>query len=906
MAQNWYNLNITETLSNLNTTPKGLSNKEADKRLERYGPNTIKKKKKKPAWLILTSQFTDFMVLVLIGATVISVFLGEIADAITILAIVIINAILGFVQEFKAEKSLDALMKLTAPESAVVRNGKEVKIPADQLVPGDIVTLNTGDKVPADCRLVETTSLSAEEASLTGESVPVKKTVDVIPKRKLPLGDRKNMVFMGTSISRGRGKAAVVATGMDTEMGDIAGMIQEVGDNETPLQRRLASLGHWLVLFCLLVCALVVVTGVMRGEPLYRMFMAGVSLAVAAIPEGLPAIVTVALAIGVQKMIRRNAVIRSLPAVETLGCATVICSDKTGTLTQNQMTVRSLWLGDEIHVTGEGYAPHGEFLSDGSKTKVKGALEQALKIAAMCNNAQLEKNKIPVTGLFRRKQSNWEIIGDPTEGALLVMASKGGIWRENVEQREQRIYELPFDSDRKRMTVVAKEKNGQMTAYTKGAPDVVIKKSTHCLENGEVKPMNSRVREEILTRNDLMASKALRVLALAYRPVASLNDSNLETNLIFVGLAGMIDPPRPEAVKAIRTCKQAGIIPVMITGDHQATAQAIAEEMGLLDNDRIVITGEQLDMYSDKELENAVGRVAVYARVSPQHKLRIVKALKAIGHVVAMTGDGVNDAPAVKEADIGVAMGKTGTDVTKEASAMVLADDNFATIVAAVEEGRAIYDNIRKFIRYLLSCNVGEVLTMFLAALAGLPLPLLPIQILWVNLVTDGLPAMALGVDNADKDIMLRSPRHPKESIFSHGLSKKIAARGFQIGLGTLIVFIIGIWLGNGSLETARTMAFSTLVFSQLFHVFDCKSERHTLFEVGIFSNLLLVAAVAISVTMQLSVIYLPFLQPIFKTVPLNAFHWMIILLTAGWRTFAVAIFHYCWRPLKRRVYIRA
>lgn len=906
MAENWYNLTITETLSKLNTTPKGLSNKEADKRLERYGPNAIKKKKKKPAWLILAGQFTDFMVLVLIGATVISAFLGEIADAVTILAIVIINAVLGFVQEFRAEKSLDALMKLTAPESAVLRNGKEVKVPAEQLVPGDIVSLNTGDKVPADCRLVETTSLSVEEASLTGESVPVKKTMDVISTRKVPLGDRNNMVFMGTSISRGRGRAVVAATGMNTEMGDIAGMMQEVGVNETPLQRRLASLGRWLVLFCLLVCALVVVTGVMRGEPLYRMFMAGVSLAVAAIPEGLPAIVTVALAIGVQKMIRRNAVIRRLPAVETLGCATVICSDKTGTLTQNQMTVRSLWLGEEIHVTGEGYTPHGEFLSDGRKTKVKGALEQALKIAAMCNNAQLEKNKIPVTGLFRRKQSNWEINGDPTEGALLVMASKGGIWRENVEQREQPVYELPFDSERKCMTVVAKEKNGQMTAYTKGAPDVVIEKSTHYLENGEVKPMHSRVREEILTKNNLMARKALRVLALAYRPVDFLNDGNLESNLIFVGLAGMIDPPRPEAVKAIRTCKQAGIIPVMITGDHQATAQAIAEEMGLLDNDRIVLTGEQLDMLSHKELENAVERVAVYARVSPQHKLRIVKALKAIGHVVAMTGDGVNDAPAVKEADIGVAMGKTGTDVTKEASAMVLADDNFATIVAAVEEGRAIYDNIRKFIRYLLSCNVGEVLTMFLAALAGLPLPLLPIQILWVNLVTDGLPAMALGVDNADKDIMLRSPRHPKESIFSQGLSKKIAARGFQIGLGTLIVFTIGIWLGDGQLEIARTMAFSTLVFSQLFHVFDCKSERHTLFEVGIFSNMLLVAAVAISVTMQLSVIYLPFLQPIFKTVPLNAFHWMIILLTAGWRTFAVAILYYCWRPIKRRVFLRA
>lgn len=907
MADKWYNYTAEECLKRLNSRPEGLTEKEAKKRLERYGFNKLQEQKKKSSWKMFISQFTDFMVLVLIGATVISFFLGEIADAITILAIIVLNAILGFVQEFRAEKSLEALKKLTAPEATVMRQGREKKVPADRLVPGDVVLLDTGDKVPADCRLLEAASLNVEEAALTGESVPVKKSVEAIGEARVSLGDRKNMVFMGTSVTRGRGRAVVVATGMNTEMGNIAGMMQEVDDTETPLQRRLAGLGRWLVIFCLLICALVVATGVMRGEAPYRMFLAGVSLAVAAIPEGLPAIVTVALAIGVQKMIRRQAVIKRLPAVETLGCATVICSDKTGTLTQNQMTVRQLWLGKTVSVSGEGYTPHGDFTEDGKKVKVSGQLEQALKIAAVCNNAKLYRNDIKIGGLLRKKESSWHISGDPTEGALLVLASKGGIWRENVEKKEQRVYELPFDSDRKRMTVVGRDETGQLTAYTKGAPDVILKLCSYYMEQGEIRPLTPEMRLRISAENRAMAEQALRVLALAYRPVDVINEEKLEADLIFVGLVGMIDPPRPAAVKAIKTCRQAGIMPVMITGDHQATAEAIAREMGLLSAGKKVMTGTQLDMLSDKELAEAVERVAVYARVSPQHKLRIVRALKARGHVVAMTGDGVNDAPAVKEADIGVAMGKTGTDVTKEASAMILADDNFATIVAAVEEGRAIYDNIRKFIRYLLSCNVGEVLTMFLAALAGLPLPLLPIQILWVNLVTDGLPAMALGVDNADKDVMLRPPRHPKESVFSHGLARKILSRGFQIGLGTLLVFTLGVWLGDGQLATARTMAFSTLVFSQLFHVFDCKSERYSLFEVGLFSNPFLVAAVTMSTIMQLSVIYLPFFQPVFKTVPLNAFHWAVVFLVAGWRTFGLAVYHYGWRPIARRlVYLRA
>ncbi len=907
MGDNWYNLGATECMKRLQTSANGLTGKEAKKRRAQYGPNRIKEQKPKSPLVMFFGQFTDFMVLVLVGATVISVMLGEIADAVTILAIIILNAVLGFVQEFRAEKSLDALKKLTAPEARVLRDGQERKVPAAELVPGDIIHLDTGDRIPADCRLLEGFNLQVEESALTGESVPVKKSIDVIGDSRVALGDQENMLFMGTVITRGRGKALVVATGMETEMGSIAGMMQEVGDSETPLQRRLAGLGRWLVFFCLLICAVVVATGILRGEPAYRMFLAGVSLAVAAIPEGLPAIVTVALAIGVQKMIRRNAVVRRLPAVETLGCATVICSDKTGTLTQNQMTVRCLWLGDDLEVSGEGYEPKGDFFLRGKKIKPKGQLELALKIAAMCNNAKLNKSGVKIGGLFRKKESTWQITGDPTEGALLVMAAKGGIWRESVERKEKRIYEVPFDSDRKRMTVVVEDSRGRKIAYTKGAPDVTLKRCSHYLDDGEVKPLTSAMRSRISDQNALLAGQALRVLALAYRPVTELEEESLERDLIFVGLAGMIDPPRPAAVKAIDTCKQAGIMPVMITGDHQATAQAIAREMGLLTGDKKVLTGNQLDLLSDEDLAREVEQVAVYARVSPQHKLRIVRALKANGHVVAMTGDGVNDAPAVKEADIGVAMGSTGTDVTREASAMVLTDDNFATIVAAIEEGRAIYENIRKFIRYLLSCNVGEVLTMFLAALAGLPLPLLPIQILWVNLVTDGLPAMALGVDNANKDIMLRPPRHPKESVFSRGLAAKIISRGFQIGLGTLLVFSLGVWLGDGRLTTARTMAFATLVFSQLFHVFDCKSERYSLFQVGIFSNPFLVIAVACSVTMQLSVIYLPFFQPIFKTVPLNAFHWLIVLIAAGWRTFALAVYHYAWRPLARRlVFLKA
>lgn len=913
----WHNMGSSEVLSIMQTNAaKGLSTKEATKRLTNLGPNRIQERKKANPIKMFLSQFTDFMVLVLLAATMISGLLGEYADAITIMAIVVVNAILGFIQEFKAEKSLEALKSLTAPEAVVVREGEKIKIPAEELVPGDIIFLETGDKVPADCRLIEIVKLEAEESALTGESLPVKKNVDVISEQHVGIGDRRNMVYLGTVVTRGRARAVVVATGMDTEMGQIAGMMQEVENTETPLQKRLAALGKWLVAFCLLICAVVVVTGILRGEPVYRMFLAGVSLAVAAIPEGLPAIVTVALAIGVQKMIKRNAIVRKLPAVETLGCATVICSDKTGTITENEMTVRKLYGdGKIIEVTGQGYNPKGDFLEGEKKVVLEDgeATKLLLKIAAVCNNSILKKDKLKISGLFRNNSKNngrWEIEGDPTEGALTVVAAKAGIWKDAVEKDEEWMHEFPFDSDRKMMSVVYKNKDNNFVSYVKGAPDVILSLCTHIYENGQIVALNEDKKMEIVEQNKAMASRALRVLGFAYKNLGSEfqaeNGEELaEKDLVFVGLAGMIDPPRPSAIRAIKSCRQAGIKPVIITGDYKLTAEAIAREMGLITSSEQTISGEELDCLNDRELQKRVEDLVVYARVSPKHKMRIVKALKKNGHVVAMTGDGVNDAPAVKEADIGVSMGKTGTDVTKEASAMVLADDNFATIVAAVEEGRAIYDNIRKFIRYLLSCNVGEVLTMFLAALCGLPLPLMPIQILWVNLVTDGLPAMALGVDNADMDIMERPPRSPGESVFSHGLSRKIISRGLQICLQTLFIFIVAMILGDGDLKIARTMAFTTLVFSQLFHVFDCKSERFSPFQVGILSNPYLVGAVLCSITMQLSVIYLPFLQPIFKTVPLNMFQWAMIIFAAGWRTFALAIIHFL-RPLGRKlVYLR-
>lgn len=914
-TEKWYTRSAQEAIDFWKTDQQeGLHSTEVKNRLSEFGYNEMVEKQKPAWWKRFLAQFQDFMVLVLLAATLISAFLGEYADSVTILAIVMINAILGFIQEHRAEKSMDALKTMVAPTAHVIRNGNLQQIGAREVVPGDILALESGDKIAADARLIDVQNMEVDEATLTGESLPVRKLADKLYSESSPLGDRKNMVYTGTNIVRGRGKAVVCATGMATEVGHIADMIQDVEHESTPLEQRLESLGRWLVWGCLIICLVVVVTGVMKGEPLFLMCMAGISLAVAAIPEGLPAIVTVALALGVQRMIKRNAIVRKLPAVETLGCTTVICSDKTGTLTQNAMTVRKIFVaGNTYEVTGTGYEIKGNFLLNRQEfdaTKVK-SLEHCLEISVLCNNSILKQNNIGISGLWRQpKSSGWSIEGDPTEGALIIAAAKANIWRRELEKRQRRVAEIPFESERCRMSVIYEKSNANFI-YVKGAPDVIVEMCQYYSNNtGEI-VLSAAIKAEIMAANEHMTEQALRVLAVAYRQVAKAEASNvseeLEKNLVFVGLIGMIDPPREEAKSAIALCRQAGIKTIMITGDHRNTAVAIAKELQMFKEERNrALTGSELDALSDVDLSEIINSVTVYARVSPAHKLRIVRALKQQGHIVAMTGDGVNDAPAIKEADIGIAMGFAGTDVTKEAASMVLADDNFATIVAAVEEGRGIYDNIRKFIRYLLSCNLGEVLTMFIATLVGLPLPLLPVQILWVNLVTDGLPAMALGVDPNNHDIMNRLPRNPRESVFSRGLSRKIIARGLQIGISTVSVFAM-VYFYKNNLAEARTMAFCTLVFSQMFHVFDCRSEVFTVFEVGIFKNKYLIFATGCSLFMQLLVVYYPFMREVFATVPLGIEDWIIILGVSGWTFVLSAIRHLLFRKrVPRQIFGRA
>lgn len=881
---------------------RGLNRREAVRRLRRYGANAIVRHRQTSPAVIFLSQFKDFMIMVLLGATVISALLGEAADAATIAAIILLNAVLGFIQEYRAERSLEALQELSSPKAKVRRDGALLELAAAELVPGDIIALEAGDRVPADARLFEMAFLEADEAVLTGESLPVCKALSAGSKGNVSPGDCRNMVYMGTSITGGRGLACVVATGMLTEIGRIAGMMQDIEKEATPLQARLEQLGRWLVLACLVVCAAVSVTGIARGEPIYTMFMAGVSLAVAAIPEGLPAIVTVALALGVQRMVRRNALVRKLTTVETLGCATVICSDKTGTLTENKMTVRRIYLeGRQITVTGSGYAPEGDFIEAGRKINLADDpdLRLTLEAGALCNNAHLQTESEYPAGVARRMiklitpaRAVWTVQGDPTEGALLAAAAKGGI--ADLERRYRRTGEFPFSSERKRMSVLCRGPRGEIFLFLKGAPEETIDRCSAIVIDGRITRLSLSGREKLLRMNELMAGDALRVLAVAFRRLPGLSAAPepaiLEKDLIFLGLVGMADPPRREVKAAVEKCRRAGIRTVMVTGDHLATAAAVAREIGLLEGAAGIVTGAELDRLRERDLESVAETTSVYARVSPRHKLRIVKALRRRGQVVAMTGDGVNDAPAVKEADIGVAMGQTGTDVTKEAAAMVLLDDNFATIVAAVEEGRGIYDNIRKFIRYLLSCNVGEVLTMFLAALAGLPLPLLPVQILWVNLVTDGLPAIALGVDPAENDLMQRPPRGIKEGIFARGLARKICGRGLLIGVSTVAVFTGSLYSAGGSLMRARTLAFATLVLCQLIHVFDCRSERRSFLEVNWLTNISLLLAVLCSLAMTLAAIYAPALQAVFETVGLTAAEWLLVLIVAGAGSFGVGL----------------
>ncbi|NOU95228.1 calcium-translocating P-type ATPase, SERCA-type [Paenibacillus sp. LMG 31456] len=911
----WYQMTAEEIMQSQQIHPsKGLSSEEAQKRLDEHGRNELSEGAKISPIALFLNQFKDFMVLVLMGATLISGLLGEYLDAVTIIAIIIMNGILGFVQEFRAERSLRALKELSAPHAKVLRDGTLFQIPARDLVPGDLVLLESGDRIPADIRFVDANSLYAEESALTGESVPVNKHTDALNSEEVPLGDQRNLGFMGTMITRGTARGIVVRTGMNTEMGKIADLIQSTESMETPLQHRLEQLGKILIIVALALTVVVVIAGIVHGQEPYGMFLAGVSLAVAAIPEGLPAIVTIALALGVQRMIQRKAIVRKLPSVETLGCASVICSDKTGTLTQNKMTVTHLWLGGHVlEVTGDGYDPRGDILSSGNQVDIHNnlMLNRLLQVSVLCNNAVLVEEK---TEAKRKKQAteelaiSWNIKGDPTEGALVVLGAKAGTTQQLMGGQFNRIGEFPFDSERKRMTVLVDHQGGRMVC-TKGAPDLLLHKCSYVLWDDKVIPFTTTLKQKVLAANEGMAKNALRVLGLAYRDLkvtdSYADEDEVEMGLVFIGLTGMIDPPRKEVREAITKCRKAGIKTVMITGDHQGTAEAIAKQLGILPpNGGLALNGQQLNQLSDDELDDRVEDAYVYARVSPEHKLRIVKSLQRKGHVVAMTGDGVNDAPAIKAADIGIAMGISGTDVTKEAAALVLSDDNFASIVAAIEEGRGIYENIRKFIRYLLASNVGEIMTMFLAMMAGLPLPLIPIQILWVNLVTDGLPAMALGVDQAEKDLMQQKPRGARENIFARRLGWKIISRGILIGLCTLAAFLIVLYQGpKGDAVTlvhAQTVAFATLVMAQLIHVFDCRSSR-SIFHRNPLQNGYLVLAVISSLLLMLAVLYIEQLQPIFKTVPLGWQDWIIVLVFAGIPTFLMGIGSVMSKPAKRK-----
>jgi Ca2+-transporting ATPase len=855
---------------------RGLPAQLAAQRSEEYGPNRLEEKPGVPAWRQFAGQFTSFIILVLVGAAVISGLLQEWIDAIAILVIVVLNGVLGFIQEYRAERALEALKKMAAPLARVVRDGEVQSIPAEDLVPGDLIRLEMGDLVPADARLVEDHLLQVDEASLTGESVPVKKDAEVVLPEGSSLGDRRNMVYSSTVVTYGKGAAVVTDTGMKTELGKIADLLQTMGPELTPLQERLDRVGKILVYAALAIVVVVFGLGLWRGIPLVEMFLTSVSLAVAAIPEGLPAVVTIALALGVRRMVQRNALIRKLPSVETLGSATVICTDKTGTLTQSEMTVRKIGFLDRIvDVTGDGYAPEGDFRVDGRPISPSDPqLKLALRIGVLCNSASLRVD--------RDDGARWAVVGDPTEGALLTAAAKADVWRSDLEEQYGMLMELPFDSDRKRMSTIWKAPEGQMVAYVKGAPDVVIGLCTRIHQDDHARTATAEDREALLTLNQEFAGEAMRVLAVAYRSLdggmGEPTIEEVEQDLVFAALLAMKDPPRAEAKEAIVTARGAGLEVVMITGYHRNTAVAIAKELELYQEGDISLTGEELDKVTDQQLAEIVEKVRVYARVSPEHKLRIVGAWKSRGHIVAMTGDGVNDAPALKEANIGIAMGVTGTDVSKEASDMILTDDNFASIVAAIEEGRAIFDNIRRFIHFLLSCNIGEVLAMLVASLVGMPLPLLPIQILWVNLATDSLPALALGVEPAEPGGMEKPPRPPSEGVITKGMAAMMGFQGLVIGLLTLGAFALEYYVVGGGVDRARVMAFSTTIFAQNVHAFNVRSNRYSIFQLGVFTNRWLVAAFGAVLLAELAVVYVPFLQPVFKTMPLTAQDWAIVI----------------------------
>ncbi len=880
----WHNLAASEAIESLNSSIQGLSREEAELRLAQYGPNELVEKKKTSPWILFLEQFKNFLIIILLVAAVVSGVLaimgeGDIWDPILIVIIVFFAAGLGFVQEYRSEKALEALKQMTASTATVIRDGNEEEVIARDLVPGDIILLETGDRIPADSRLIEAVNLKVDEAPLTGESMAVGKTSEIVPG-DVPVADRKNMAYTGTTVVYGRGKALVTGTAMVTEFGKIAGMLQEVKPPPTPLQVSLDKIGKILGIACLVICAVVAGVGIMVGifSHILEAFIWGVSLAVAAVPEALPAVTTICLALGVQRMVKRHALLRRLPAVETLGCTTFICSDKTGTLTQNEMTVQKIYVnGKMIDVGGVGYEPEGKFYLNGTAVipRDEPHLLRLLQTGASCNDSHL----INASGL-------WQVRGDPTEGALVVAAAKAGIKKE--ELTVPRIAEVPFSSERKRMTTIHDTPDGEV-AYSKGAPEVILDSCNRIYAEGVERELTEQDRERILQMNQAMAAGALRVLGLAYKCLLGREQGNdvvegVEDEMIWLGLVGMIDPPREEVKQAVVLCKQAGIESVMITGDHKLTAEAIAKELSMLVEGDIALSGKELDGLTPEALNNVAEEVKVYARVSPAHKMRIVEALQNKGHVVAMTGDGVNDAPALKQADIGVAMGITGTDVSKEAGAMILTDDNFASIVAAVEEGRNIFANIRKYLIYLLSCNIGEVLLMLIAFVIGTAaglykiVPLVALQILVVNLVTDGLPALALAVEPGELGIMRRPPRDPRKSIFDKPLVNYLLGIGFWTMLASLGVFLWALNSGRDPLE-AQCLCFVTLVSVELFNCFNCRSEKLSLFRMNPLGNKWLLAAVAFSWAIAVAIVYIPFLQEPFHTYSMSLQDWGIVLL---------------------------
>jgi P-type Ca2+ transporter type 2C len=862
----WHMLKVEELFDKLNSTPKGLGSAEAASRLAVYGPNRIQAERRASPWKLLLEQFKNVLIITLLIATALSAFLGHGIEAVAIAVIVLFAVLLGFVQEFRAERAIEALREMAAPLAKVKREGQEVVINASELVPGDVVMLVAGDRVPADARLLQASNLRADEASLTGESLPSEKEVAALIHENAGPGDRKNMVFAGTSISYGRAMAIVVATGMQTEFGRIASMLQSVETEKTPLQKNLDKVGSVLARAAFVIVLVIVAFGVFRGQSFIEMLIFGIALAVAVVPEALPAVVTISLALGVQRMVKRHALMRRLPVVETLGSTTVICSDKTGTLTRDEMTVRALYTsGVLVEVSGSGYIPEGSFTVPGGGDLPE-SMHELLLAGLLCNDARMVKNE----------DGGWKIAGDPTEGALLVVARKAGLQELELQQKYERLDEQPFSSETKRMITLHRSDNTKK-AVIKGAPEVLLSGCDFVRTDDGVQALDDAMRALLLAEADVLGKRALRVLALAVKEGTEIRGA--DEGMTFLGFVGMIDPPRAEAGEAVRKCLEAGIRPVMITGDHPLTAQAIAGELGILRGGRVV-TGEMLQKISDEELSRSIGSISVFARVAPEHKLRIVEALQKNGEVVAMTGDGVNDAPALKRADIGISMGITGTDVSKEASAMMLTDDNFASIVAAVEEGRGIYDNIKKYLTYLLSSNIGELGLMVGATLMGIPLPLSAVQILYVNLATDGLPALALAVDPAERDIMLRQPNDPKKGIFTRSILALMLTGGIWSTIVNLSLFQFAIASGR-SLKEAMTMTFVSLVLIQFFKAYNFRSEQASIFRRP-FANKWLNLAIVWELVMLLAIIAVPVFRIPFGTYFLTLEDWVIIIGSAA------------------------